>query len=72
MRPYKEYQIKVDKTVIEAVRLGRQQTPGFIYTVFAESDTKHVKLPSVKNKALYDVLDEGLATLLMILAVRNE
>lgn len=72
MHPYKEYRIKVDKTVFESTRLGRPQTPGFMYTVFAESDTNHEKLASIKNKTMYDALDEGLSTLLMLLAVRNE
>ncbi|MEK4085135.1 hypothetical protein [Psychrobacillus sp. FSL K6-1415] len=46
--------------------------PGFRYVVTVESDTSHHKLSEVDNKSQYDALDEGLAELLMILAVRNE
>lgn len=70
---YKEYRISVDKTVFDSVSItGRPRTPGFRYVVTAESDSGHHKLASVDNKSQYDALDEGLATLLTLLAVRNE
>ncbi|MGE6487766.1 hypothetical protein [Paenisporosarcina sp. NPDC076898] len=72
MHPFKEYRITVNRNEIAPMRLGVPQTPGFTYNVFAESDTSHEKLTSVKNKPLYDAIDEGLATFLMLLAVRNE
>lgn len=70
---YKEYRIKVEKTVFDNRTItGRPRLPGFRYDVSAESDTGHEKLSSLDNKSQYDALDEGLAKLLMLLAVRDE
>ena len=66
------YRIKVDKTVFESTRLGRTHTPSLMYKVFAESDTSNEKLASVKNKTMYDALDEGVSMLLMLLEVSKE
>lgn len=68
----KEYTVRVEYVLESRTRLGAPQTPGFIYNVFAESDKGNDKLASVKNKSLYDALDEGSAVLLMRLAVSNE
>ena len=70
---YKEYRIKVVKVIHGKISItGRPRLPGFRYDVMAETDTGHEKLSSLDNKSQYDALDEGLAKLLMLLAVRDE
>lgn len=70
---YKEYRIKVEKDIHGRTSItGRPQTPGFRYTVTAETDNSHEKLTSVTNKPLYEALDEALSILLMLLAQRDE
>lgn len=70
---YKEYRITVDKTVFGSTTVtGRPRMPGFRYVVTVESDTGTDKLAEVNNISQYDALDEGLAKLLTILAVRDE
>lgn len=70
---YKEYRIKIDRTEFGTTTItGRPRTPGFRYTVSAESDTSNDMLVSVDNKSQYDALDEGLTKLLFLLAVKDE
>ncbi|MCK1997972.1 hypothetical protein MPH47_12175 [Psychrobacillus psychrodurans] len=70
---YKEYRITVDKTIFGSTTItGRPRSPGFRYVVTVESDTGTDKLSEVDNRTQYDAIDEGLAKLLMLLAMRDE
>lgn len=72
MHPYKEYRINVEKTEFDSRTItGHPRTPGFRYSVTAETHTSHEKLASVDNKSQYYAIDEALSELLMLLAVRN-
>ena len=70
---YKEYRIKVEEVIHGKTSItGRPQIPGFHYSVSAETDNSYEKLASAMNKPFYEVLDEALSKLLMLLAQRDE